>query len=859
MLVGRKGELARAGAEVASGGGVLLAGSEGVGKTTLARAVADQLSADGWDISWAPATLAGRAIPFGALAGLLPDGHEALEPALVQTAVAGQLRNRARGRRPVLVVDDAQHLDPSSAAAVLGLAAGRRVPLVVTVCATDTAPDAVTALWKDGFLARLDLPPFDQEETAAVGAQLLGAQVAGPSADLLWQWTRGNALFLTELLRHGQSQGLLSLERGRWWWRAPLVLPPVLGELLDRQLKQLDVPALDALAAVLLAEPMSLDLLSAVATAEVVSGLEDLGIIRAEDLAGRVVVRVDHPMLAAAARRQLSSARRRRVAARLLDAVPERPTEVPALVERAVWQLAAGGPVDAQLLRRASSAALFTDATLAEQLARRALDASADVGAAVALADALVELGRIDQGRRVLEQARLADDPKVRGTAELALAGHRAWAERDPVGAHGDLVALRARTTDPVLAGDADGVAALVLLFTGRTSTALQAADRMLAGPCQPEAAVRARLVRVSGLAFIGRTEEAVAAGESLVGDLSAGSGGLPYARGMAQAALALARLWHSPVEVVPVADPVSGRWPAAQGEPVLGVSPTQWPLFEGYALRVAGDYETAVDRLREGLVQQSSGKGLFRSEAAAWLAITLADLGRMAEAVAVLDEHPPDAVAVVPGLGPWSSAALAAADGRPAEAAEHIDGAIAVARSAGCGLVELGYLTYALQLWPGREQPGVTARLAELIGQVDAPRLVASAAGVLALAHRDPAVLLAAATQLEGMGLTRQALGLIDAAMPRLRVGPTRVAEQARVARLRGALGLPDRPGNPAGLTAREAEVARLAASGLTDREIAERLVLSVRTIETHLTRAYRKLGVQSRRGLPEVLAVLG
>jgi predicted ATPase/DNA-binding CsgD family transcriptional regulator len=48
--------------------------------------------------------------------------------------------------------------------------------------------------------------------------------------------------------------------------------------------------------------------------------------------------------------------------------------------------------------------------------------------------------------------------------------------------------------------------------------------------------------------------------------------------------------------------------------------------------------------------------------------------------------------------------------------------------------------------------------------------------------------------------------------------------------------------------LTPREAEVLRLLATGLTDREIAERLVISPRTVNTHLTSVYGKLGVSSR-----------
>jgi DNA-binding NarL/FixJ family response regulator len=51
-----------------------------------------------------------------------------------------------------------------------------------------------------------------------------------------------------------------------------------------------------------------------------------------------------------------------------------------------------------------------------------------------------------------------------------------------------------------------------------------------------------------------------------------------------------------------------------------------------------------------------------------------------------------------------------------------------------------------------------------------------------------------------------------------------------------------------PAGLTPREVDVLRLVAQGLTDAEVAERLVMARRTVNTHLTSIYTKLGVSSR-----------
>ena len=54
--------------------------------------------------------------------------------------------------------------------------------------------------------------------------------------------------------------------------------------------------------------------------------------------------------------------------------------------------------------------------------------------------------------------------------------------------------------------------------------------------------------------------------------------------------------------------------------------------------------------------------------------------------------------------------------------------------------------------------------------------------------------------------------------------------------------------PTYPAGLTAREVEVLRLVAQGLTDARVAAQLVVSPRTVNFHLTSIYTKIGVSSR-----------
>jgi DNA-binding CsgD family transcriptional regulator len=75
----------------------------------------------------------------------------------------------------------------------------------------------------------------------------------------------------------------------------------------------------------------------------------------------------------------------------------------------------------------------------------------------------------------------------------------------------------------------------------------------------------------------------------------------------------------------------------------------------------------------------------------------------------------------------------------------------------------------------------------------------------------------------------------------------------QARAERKLDACGLwpRARTGGPVALTPAEVAVARLVADGRTNREVARELVVSVKTVETHLGRVFAKLGVRSRTEL--------
>jgi len=209
-------------------------------------------------------------------------------------------------------------------------------------------------------------------------------------------------------------------------------------------------------------------------------------------------------------------------------------------------------------------------------------------------------------------------------------------------------------------------------------------------------------------------------------------------------------------------------------------------------------------------------------------------------------------------GLGrAWSAAAAGELTRARALAADTIE----LARSRGQdtstmrALHELCRLGDAAAAAPG---------LARLARTHDGPFAPAAAAHAAALAARDGAALLEAAERFADLGALLLAAEAAEAAAAAHhdagRAASARTAAARAAAWLRECEGA--RPPTPAGapvaaeLTPREREVALLAATGLSSREIADRLVVSVRTVDNHLQRAYSKLGVSRRQDLPNVLA---
>jgi len=860
-LVGRDGELDYVTGLLADGeaGGVVVTGPPGVGKTRLATEAARLAEENGCAVEWVRATRSAASIPLGAFAGVLspgsPGGAELL--AVVRQA----LIERAGGRRLALCVDDAQLLDHGSAALVHQLAGSGEAFPIVTVRADEPVPDAVRALWKDDLCEYVELGPLPRAEAERLLEQVLGAPLDGRSAAALWELTQGNALYLRELVLFGRQRGVLAEDGGFWRWSGEVAADTRLAELLDARLGGLADDELALLEVVAAGAPLELAVLEG-DEEPVLERLERHDVVEARLDGRRRVADVAHPLHGEVIRARLTRTRQEAIARRLADAVEARGARRHTdLLRLAAWRLESGGG-DHELFQRASEmASAGREPDAAKRYARASVQAGGGFPARLALGRALAADRALEAEAELTALEPTASTDAERAAVAIAIARNRFFGLGRTEEALTALCASEAAISDRATREEVTGLRARLVSGAGRPLEALEIALPLLEDSgARVHAQLHAAVAAGEALAVSGRGDESIALYERWAPAARRHRDELPAVEVvlLSLPGLALRLLGRHP-ESIAFSEPLYERalkWVSPQ--PVA----VEAGLL-GWSWLGCGRVRTALRLFRESamLLRDRDVVGMlpFALAGIAQSAAQAGDAALAAEAVAEMDGsrrgYPSWEVDMVLGRA-WEAAAvgeLSRACGLALEASD-------LAASRG----QRGFELHALHDLCRLGDPATAApRLAALAGGVDGPLAPVAAAHAAALVARDGPALVEAAEGLARLDMLLVAAEAAGAAAAALR-NEGREAS-ARTAAARAALWLqscegarpPTLLGDPgtAELTRREREISLLAASGLSSREIAERLVVSVRTVDNHLQSAYRKLGVAGREELARVL----
>jgi DNA-binding CsgD family transcriptional regulator len=872
---------------------VVVGGAPGVGRSRLAAEAAAAARAERWTGERIDGATATASIPFGAVAHLAPEGFSGHDDPLgLLLAVTEHMRARAARRPLMIVVDDAHLLDEASLAAVRRLVGLPSLFLLLTVRSDVPAPAPILNLWLDGHAPRLELQALSRAETYHLVAHAGdGAPTPeGPEKQRwLWDHSLGNPLFLRELMNAGpDGAGWVPDRRAAPGSRLAALVRHRLGELTDGERTVLEVLAVGG--------PLPSTAVEHLAPGRAVASLVARGLVNEHDDGADPTLSLAHPVYDVVLRDRMTAGHTRALRRRLLEVLTAAVDIGPrAAVRIATLRLDQGVDVDAaQLVVAARYAqAAFPqalaerlpadadpvddltsgvaspstrpsthDLAVAERLARAAWDADRSLTAGLSLTTVLVARGRgADAASLTDELGARATTAEERVQVALARAALDFWVLGRAGAATGILDAAEGEAGDAAALGRLRRLRAGIALNVGRVhDAAALAASLADAGDEPTPLAAMAAATGAAALALGGRPDEAIALTERFLPLVLSHADEIPEVVGQ----LMLGRFF---------AARVLGRLDEAEQIAYLCYQPAaEQGSLSGMAVFTAALGQIALDRgqpaaaarrLREAdvLLAEYDSYG-YRPWVLASLAMAHALSGDVESARSARDlmraatTQPRYFDADLDLADAWCHAA----DGAIAEAVGAASRAAESARAGGLAPFEAEALHALVRF--GRPA-GAADRLAELATATGSPVTEryarhaeaartddAAALDKVSLAFEDGGALLVAAEAAAQAGGAHHRAG----SSSRARRSAGRAQTLVQVCRGAASPALRSSTGVPS-LTAREHEVAVLVARGMTSRAIADRLVVSPRTVESHLYRIFAKLGISDRAELADVL----
>src|SRR5262249_42748363 len=133
--------------------------------------------------------------------------------------------------------------------------------VILTVLDGEPIPAAVQEIWKVGRFDRLDLQPLSLEETATLLSAGFDGAVDPDAVQRHWKRSRGNVLYLRNIVEQEVTDGRIVQERGYWRWIGDPIMPPGLVELIESRIGALPLRVDDVIDALAVCEPIELEAL----------------------------------------------------------------------------------------------------------------------------------------------------------------------------------------------------------------------------------------------------------------------------------------------------------------------------------------------------------------------------------------------------------------------------------------------------------------------------------------------------------------------------------------------------------------------------------------------------------------------